>query len=350
MNITQLASGTWRARVYAGKVNGKCIYKSITGSSKKQVELQAAQFQMEQSRERIEKSLPEDQRMSVGNAIDQYINNLIGVLSPTTIRRYQKDRQKFFKGIMDIKLHDLTQAEIQQAVSLDSKRFAPKSIHCAHGLLSAALSVYRPDFQLRTNLPQKVEPDVVVPENVDIQRLLKRVEGTRMEAAILLGACCGCRRSEICGLKYEDINEKKSTIQIRRTIVKDENGKWIVREATKTVKSKRKIEVAPFIIQKLLALPRESDFVINRIPDTISKDFIDLRDELGIQCRFHDLRHYNASIMLALNIPDKYAMERMGYSTPVTLKKVYQHTMRDKQQEVANTINQKMNALFSMGE
>ncbi len=74
-----------------------------------------------------------------------------------------------------------------------------------------------------------------------------------MEAAILLGACCGYRRSEICGLKYEDINEKKSTIQIRRTIVKDENGKWIVREATKTVKSKRKIEVAPFIIQKLLA-------------------------------------------------------------------------------------------------
>ena len=37
----------------------------------------------------------------------------------------------------------------------------------------------------------------------------------------------------------------------------------------------------------------------------------------------------------------------MGYSTPATLKKVYQHTMRDKQQEVADTINQKMNALFA---
>lgn len=232
-----------------------------------------------------------DGHMSVGDAIDQYINNVIGVLSPTTIRRYQKDRQKFFRGIMDIKLHDLTQADVQQAVSLDSKRFAPKSIHCAHGLLSAALNVYRPDFQLRTNLPQKVEPDLIVPENDDIQRLLKRVEGTRMECAILLGACCGCRRSEICGLKYEDINEKKSTIQIRRTIVKDEHGKWVVREKTKTVKSKRLIEVAPFIIQKLLALPRESDFVISRLPDTISKDFIDLRDELGIKCRFHDLRH-----------------------------------------------------------
>ena len=51
--------------------------------------------------------------------------------------------------------------------------------------------------------------------------------------------------------------------------------------------------------------------------------------------------------MLALNIPDKYAMKRMGYSTPATLKKVYQHTMREKQQEVADTVNAKMNQLFS---
>ncbi len=51
--------------------------------------------------------------------------------------------------------------------------------------------------------------------------------------------------------------------------------------------------------------------------------------------------------MLALNVPDKYAMERMGYSTPATPKKVYQHTMRDKQQEVAEVVNSKMNALFA---
>ena len=313
------------------------------------MELLAAQFQMEQTQKKIDMAKPLDQRMSVGDAIDQYIDNVIGVLSPTTIRRYQKDRLKFFKPIMDIKLHDLTQADVQKAVSMDSKRYAPKSIHCAHGLLSAALSIYLPDFQLKTNLPQKVEPDVVVPENADIQRLLQCIEGTRMECAVLLGACCGFRRSEICGIKYEDIDTKKSTIQIRRTVVKDEHGKWIVREATKTVKSKRKVEVAPFVIQKLLALPKAGEFVINLLPDTISKSFIDLRDDLGIHCRFHDLRHYNASIMLALNIPDKYAMERMGYSTPATLKKVYQHTMRDKQQEVANTVNQKMSDLFSSG-
>ena len=82
------------------------------------------------------------------------------------------------------------------------------------------------------------------------------------------------------------------------------------------------------------------------LPDTISKTFIDLRNSLGLTCRFHDLRHYNASIMLALNVPDKYAMDRMGYATSSTLKKVYQHVMRDKQKEVADVVNTHMHDLF----
>ena len=43
--------------------------------------------------------------------------------------------------------------------------------------------------------------------------------------------------------------------------------------------------------------------------------------------------------MLALGIPDKYAMELIGHSTPDMLKRVYQHTMANKRQEVAESIN-----------
>lgn len=51
--------------------------------------------------------------------------------------------------------------------------------------------------------------------------------------------------------------------------------------------------------------------------------------------------------MLAMGVPDKYAMERMGYSTPATLKKVYQHTMSGKRQEVNQMINAHMDSMFS---
>ena len=47
--------------------------------------------------------------------------------------------------------------------------------------------------------------------------------------------------------------------------------------------------------------------------------------------------------MLALGIPDKYAMEIMGHATNNMLKTVYQHTMEDKQKEVARNINMYFN-------
>lgn len=42
---------------------------------------------------------------------------------------------------------------------------------------------------------------------------------------------------------------------------------------------------------------------------------------------------YSASIMHVLGVPDRYIMERGGWSTDKTLKAVYQHTMSDQAQE-----------------
>ena len=53
------------------------------------------------------------------------------------------------------------------------------------------------------------------------------------------------RRSEICALKFTDIDLDKSLIHIRRTMVKDDKGEWIVQERTKTVKSKRDVTLPP---------------------------------------------------------------------------------------------------------
>ena len=62
-------------------------------------------------------------------------------------------------------------------------------------------------------------------------------------------------------------------------------------------------------------------------------------------CRFHDLRHANASIMLMLGVPDKYAMERLGHATNSTLKNVYQHTMDAEKLDIASRINAYFEAL-----
>jgi hypothetical protein len=55
----------------------------------------------------------------------------------------------------------------------------------------------------------------------------------------------------------------------------------------------------------------------------------------------------NASVMLALNVPDKYAMERGGWSNTATLKNVYQETFTPEREKVDNIIDNYFSALYS---
>lgn len=54
---------------------------------------------------------------------------------------------------------------------------------------------------------------------------------------------------------------------------------------------------------------------------------------------FHQLRHLNASVMLALGVPNLYAQERGGWSTDHTLKSVYQHTFSAERSRVDSLID-----------
>jgi len=63
-------------------------------------------------------------------------------------------------------------------------------------------------------------------------------------------------------------------------------------------------------------------------------------------CRFHDLRHANASMMALLNIPDRYAQERGGWSTGHIMKSVYQQVFSEEQKQVADIINNYVKGLL----
>ena len=59
------------------------------------------------------------------------------------------------------------------------------------------------------------------------------------------------------------------------------------------------------------------------------------------------LRHVNASVMLMLNIPDKYAMERGGWSTDYILKSVYQQTYSSQRELVDQKIDSYFNGIVT---
>jgi integrase len=60
----------------------------------------------------------------------------------------------------------------------------------------------------------------------------------------------------------------------------------------------------------------------------------------------HGQRHGNASLMLAQGVPDKYAMERLGQSSPNMIKNVYQHLYDEKKKEISKTMSDKFSAIL----
>lgn len=274
--------------------------------------------------------------MTVGQAIDRYIESKDAVLSPSTVAGYKRVRKNALQDIMPIKLSDLTQEAIQKAVNKMARIKSPKSVRNAHGLLSAVVAEYRPDMILRTTLPQKQKYDVSIPTNEDIERIMAAAKGTEMELPVLLAIWLGLRASEIRGLTWDCISG--DTIHIRQAIVEGESGPVI--KGTKTYSGNRKIRIPQYIAGLISVQPRIDDYIVHMSGQAMYKRFSRLCEKAGLShYRFHDMRHANASIMLALGVPDKYAMERMGHATNNMLKTVYQHTMRSKQDEVADVVD-----------
>ena len=79
-------------------------------------------------------------------------------------------------------------------------------------------------------------------------------------------------------------------------------------------------------------------------PAALSDRFTKIRDSAGLpHFRLHDLRHYAASILHAIGVPDQYIMSRGGWKTDHVMKRVYRDTLSD----VERAMNEKINDHFS---
>ena len=93
---------------------------------------------------------------------------------------------------------------------------------------------------------------------------------------------------------------------------------------------------------------KDDDFIVQMEYQTLRSKFYKLLEERGYHMTFHDLRHLSAIVMLMLNIPDKYAMERGGWSTNHTLKSVYQHTFSEERKLVDEKIDNYFNSILGI--
>lgn len=329
----KLPSGSWRCQVYDyTDENGKRHYKSFTSTDqspkgKREAERISADYA-------TEKELRSHCSLTFGEAFDRYVKDRASVLAVSTVREYKRTKRADLSEFDKMKVENITPELIQEFINRKAREKSPKTVRNIHGIISAVLGVYRPELALSTTLPQKVPPKLYIPTDEDIKTLLDHIDNEDMMIAVLLAAFGPLRRSEICGL--EDTDFHGNIAHIQRAVVLDENKQW-VDKTTKSVAGNRYVPLPDFVMDRIRD---RNGRIVHLKPNQISDRFIDLVARSGLpHFRFHDLRHYCASIQHALGVPDAYIMQRGGWGSDAVLKQVYRHALFDQSEVLNHVIN-----------
>ncbi len=313
----ELPSGSYRCQVldYTDP-DGKRHYKSFTAPTKAEAQYLAAQWRTNRAEDKKPK-------LTVYEAVDRYIKIKDSVLSPSTIAGYKRMHKNYFNNEFGrIDLNDLKNTDIQIWIGDLADRLSPKTVRNINGLFQASVEMFCPEYRFTATLPARTKPDLYCPSDDDIKKLLSHISGTELEIAVLLAAFGPLRRGEICALTDKDI--KGSVVSVSKSMVLGSDRDWVIKQP-KTYGSYREVEFPDFVIKKL---KNKKGRIIKASPDNISERFRRALESAGLpHFRFHDLRHYSASIMHAIGIPDQYILQRGGWSSDNVMKSVYRNTI-----------------------
>ena len=343
-------------------------YKTVTGTKK-----EAEKAMHEYIRELEKGYYVSNDKITISEWIDTWLEVYITPnVSPTTVSRYQGMIRRYIKPLLGhLQVQELRTLAVQTWVNnlkispTTGQPMAAATIkHSYHVLKGAMDKAVLAGIIPRSPcagimLPKGQKKAAVIFDEVQIKQLIQAAKGTEMELVIDMELCLGLRRGELLGLRWCDIDWEKNQINIaqNRVIV---DGKSVVKEP-KTEAGVRIID-APAMLMKKLRLHRGkcienrmrmgagyvvTDYIIVHqdgkpiYPEYLSQMLTKLLDKAGLpKCRFHDLRHLCASIMLLQGVNVKVAQERLGHKDITTTMNIYSHVLPSSAKEAAEKIGQ----------
>ena len=195
----------------------------------------------------------------------------------------------------------------------------------------------------------------------EVSQFLEAAKATPYYALFYLVLFTGMRRSEILGLKWQDIDFILGEISVSRSLHVLKGHKVVLR-SPKTKTGKRTIALPPsaFLVlnehkkeqeTNCLLLGKkfsESDYVFNNLgepflPNSVSHAWGKIIKRIGIKyIRFHDSRHTHASLMLKQGIHPKIVQERLGHSSISITLDTYSHVAPGLQEAAAKKFDELM--------
>ena len=348
---------------YGIDVNGKRVKKTKTYDT----HIAAAQalqiFEMKKARHEI--VIPTE--LTVGMWLERWLTE---VVEPNRARSTTYGYKNMIKNhigpaLGKIVLQELTPQQIQSYyLNMRGQGLSGNTVHKHHQLLFTALDcavrqeVLSRNPARRVEAPAKEPPKHTFYTTEQLRMLFHAVRGVPLEPAVKLAGYLGLRRSEICGLKWENVDLENGTIAIcaARTTV----GGVTINKGPKTNSSVRTLGIAGLSdLEEMLRSMKADQEERRRLkprfnpegfvlvhsngqpysPDYVSGGFTKFVQENGLPyLTLHGLRHSFASAANELHIPMFKISKALGHSNTSVTSQVYTHLFDDTQHEVLTQV------------
>jgi integrase len=386
---------SWQVRARTGTdPDGKPRF--ITKTYKKRGE--AKDYLAKVQRDRSEGKVIHESKLTLGQYLDRWIDTAVKQSArPQTAESYKTILDLYIReGLGGYRLDQLTPLAIQghlQALSekvstrrvrapkkakgrdgeqqpafiTKEYRLSPRTIRYAHAILSAALKqavrwrilAHNPAADVERVRQPRHEMQALGPDQA--KKLLEALKDTKHETLFTVALYTGMRPGEYLGLKWQDINLKKGTITVQRTLVKSEDGFRF--DEPKTERSRRTIPVPPNVVEmlrryraeqlerrlKLHGAWEQPDLVFtNEIGGYLERQNLlqrHLRPALkaaGLPqtFRLYDLRHSAATLLLVAGVHPKVVSERLGHASITMTLDTYSHVLPHMQKDASDKMEE----------
>lgn len=319
--VKKLPSGSYYIEMRLG---GERVY--VTRRTEKECKRDAQTIKAEYlSGKRLEPEKPKEKKLpTLGAAMDEYISKRTNVLSPSTVAGYRAIKRTRFLEYTGVSLSDMGQEEWQIACNKEAGKCSAKTLRNAWGFVAGVIQEATGKPAPKVKLPQVVVRDMPFLEPEQIGCFIKAIHGQKVEIPALLGLL-SLRRSEILGLRWENVDLEHDVIHVSGASVMDENYKLVHKKTNKNASSARPVPILiPELHDALERSEEKSGYVVQLSANSLWDMVNNVCKKNGLPLvGVHGLRRSFVSLGFHLGIPEEIIMEIGGWSDYQTMRKHY---------------------------
>jgi integrase len=360
--MVEKSPGVWRLRVYLGR-------DPVKGTPRQQqVTFRGGEKAAGRELARLVTAAQRDQTTAtastVGHLLDRWLEAIGPTRAPGTIAGYRmKIESRIRPAVGAVPLDRLSAHDLDRFYALSlSDGLSTTTVHQLHAILSAALRQAERWGWVDQSPARKASPPPVrrtqpkVPTPVELREMVDACHDSDpvLAAAVALAAMTGCRRGELVALRWSDIDLYSRTITVARSVAVVSGRRFEGPTKTHQVRRIALDDVCCDVVRYRMTQQRElSDRAASPLvgdpylltfradaaepvhPDTLTYHFNKLS---GGRFRFHDLRHFSVTTLIAAGVDVRTVAERHGHAQATMTLNRYAHALPQRDRDSADIL------------